>query len=196
MTAVSRCVLMVVILSAMAGCAGISVSTDYDTSRDFSTLKTYAWLEPKAKLVIDPLVDNDLMDKRIRRSVDAELQKRGYIKATGDKAADFLITYHVMAEDKLSVSSFQGAFGYYPCWNPGCAGYGYGIDPDISVQQYKQGTFMLDVIDPASKRLIWRGVAGEPLTSGTPQQRDAYVRAIVGAILAKFPPMRESASGK
>lgn len=179
-------------LLLLGGCTTISVSTDYDTSRDFSSLKTYAWLAPKTRVVVDPLVDNDLMIKRIERSVELELQKLGYSRAEGDTSADFLITYYVSAEDKVKISSFHTNFGYYPCWHPGCVGYGMGYSPDIQVQQYKQGTFMLDIIDPASEQLMWRGVAGKRLTSGTPQERDDYVRAIVEAILAKFPPGREA----
>lgn len=65
---------------------------------------------------------------------------------------------------------------------------GAGFGNDIYVRQYKQGTFMLDIVDPASRELIWRGVAGKRLNSGTPQERDDYVRGIVSAILAEFPP--------
>ncbi len=162
------------------------MNTDYDTSRDFAALKTYAWLKPQEKLVSDPLVDNDLMNARIKRSVTAELRKRGYTEASGTEGADFLITYHVSSEDKISVDSFHGSYGYYPCW--GCYGPGFGYDRDVHVRQYKQGTFMLDVIDPASEKLMWRGTAGKRLVSGTPEERDEYVRSIVTAILEKFPP--------
>ena len=173
---------------AVAGCAGISVSTDYDTSRDYGSLKTYAWMTPAKKLITDPLVDNDLMNKRVQRSVESELAALGYVKASGDEGADFFVTYHVSSEDKISVSSFHGHYGYYPCWR-GCYGYGYGgRGSDISVRQYKQGTFMIDVVDPASRELMWRGVAGKRLSSGTPEERNEYVRSIVTAILAKFPP--------
>lgn len=190
MTITRRFCLLMLVVVGLSGCAGISVNTDYDTSRDFAALKHYAWLAPKTKPLIDPLVDNDLMDKRIQRAVEAELQKLGYVRAAGDIGADFLITYHVSAEDRIKVSSFHTNFGYYPCWHPGCVGYGFGYQPDVHVRQYKEGTFMLDVIDPASQQLMWRGVAGKQLTSGTPQERDEYVRAIVTAILAKFPPGR------
>lgn len=175
------------LLATLVACSGIPVNTDFDTSRNFSALKTYTWMAPVKKLVVDPLVDNDLMSKRIQRAVEAELNLRGFVKATGDEGVDFYITYYVSSEDKISVSSFRGYYGYYPCWG-GCYGYGFGFDPDIYVRHYKEGTFMLDVVDPASQSLMWRGVAGRQLSTGTPAERDDYVRAIVGAILAKFPP--------
>ncbi len=194
-SAKQRLIKLAVLLSmlSLAACNGISVNTDYDVERDYNSLSTYAWLEPKQKLIVDPLVDNDLMNKRVRRAVESQLMALGFVKAEGDKGADFFITYHVSAETKLSVNSFHSSFGYYPhCY--GCYGYGYGGGRDISVRQYKQGTFMLDVVDPASSELIWRGVGGRRLNAGTPQERDAYVDEIVAAILAEFPPQAQAAS--
>ena len=101
---------------SLVGCSGIPVSTDYDTSRQFPQLSTYAWMVPKQKLVEDPTVDNDLMNNRVMRAVDAELFGMGVEKATGDASADFLITYHVSAENRQSINSFHSSYGYYPCW--------------------------------------------------------------------------------
>ncbi|MEH6556634.1 MAG: DUF4136 domain-containing protein [Oceanicoccus sp.] len=178
-------VLLLMLAVSLAGCTGIPVSTDYDTSREFPSLSTYAWMVPKQKLVEDPTVDNDLMNNRVMRAVDSELFARGFEKASGDASADFLITYHVSAENRQSVSSFHGSYGYYPCWQ-NC--YQVGFRNDTYIRYYKQGTFMIDVIDPASSALIWRGIAGRRLTADTPQERDSYVNEIVAAILAEFPP--------
>jgi hypothetical protein len=179
---------MVVMLLAVTACGAIAVNSDYDTERQFSGLTTYAWMTPKQKLLQDPLVDNDLMNNRVRRSVGRRLTAQGFSEATGDTSADFLVTYHVSAETEYSVSNFHGSYGYYPCW--ACYGHRYGYGRDSTVRMYKRGTFMIDVVDPASSQLIWRGVAGRRLNSGTPQERDAYVDSIVTAILAQFPPGR------
>lgn len=173
-------------LVSLAACTGIKVTTDYDTSRDMVALKTYAWMVPKSKLILDPLVDNDLMNQRVRRSVEKQLRAQGFTKADSGEGADFFITYHVSSETKISVSSFHSHYGYYP-YGFGY-GHGYGHGNDVSVRQYKEGTFMLDVVDPASEKLVWRGIAGRRLSTGTPQERDVYVEEIVTAILAKFPP--------
>lgn len=174
----------------LVGCTGISVHTDYDTARNFESLKTYAWLDAPTKLVVDPLVDNDLMDERIRRSVEANLAAMGYQQATGDNGADFFVTYHINAETQYSIDSFYGHYGYYPCWH--CFGPRYG-GRTTTVRAYQYGNFMIDLIEPASSKLMWRGVAGRRLSSGTPMERDAYVNKIVSSILAKFPPGRDAA---
>ena len=48
---------------------------------------------------------------------------------------------------------------------------------------------MIDVIDPASKKLLWRGMTKRVIPSlKTPEERRLYVLETVSAILAKFPP--------
>lgn len=176
-------------LLSLVACSGLPVSTDYDPSRNLQSLKTFAWLKPNKKLIVDPLVDNDLMDRRIKQSVERQLYQQGYTKANGDEGADFFVSYYVGAEDKLSVSSFRSSFGYAPCWR-GCFGSrrGFGFDSDVNVRQYKQGTIMVDIINPSTMELMWRGIAAKRLVGGTPEERDEYVDEIVTAIVEEFPP--------
>jgi hypothetical protein len=182
---------VVSVLMLLAACGGIPVSTDYEPDRDYSSLKTYAWKEPMRKIIIDPLLDNDLMSDRIHREVDARLTALGYSKALADEGADFFITFNISSADKISVDSYYGYYGYHSCWN--CYGYrgygGYGGGRDVRVRQYTLGALMLDVIDPASERLIWRGVGEKRIPKfKTPQERDLYIAEIVQAILDRFPP--------
>ncbi len=60
MSLFKRVLSVVWMLMLLASCRGIPVSTDYEPERDYSALKTYAWKEPMRKIIIDPLLDNDL----------------------------------------------------------------------------------------------------------------------------------------
>lgn len=191
MSVFKRVLPMVLVLMLLAACGGIPVSTDYEPERDYSNLKTYAWKEPMRKIIIDPLLDNDLMNDRIHREVDARLAALGYSKAAADEGADFFITFNISSAEKISVDSYYGYYGYHSCWN--CYGYrgygGYGGGRDVRVRQYTLGALMLDVVDPASERLIWRGVGEKRIPKfKTPQERDLYIAEIVQAILDHFPP--------
>ena len=171
----------------LTGCASLHVNTDYDPQRDFGSFQRYAWLEPGPAVVQDPLVQNDLMAQRIRRAADTVLAARGYtLSNVGD--ADFLVGWHVSAETRMDIDTFHSNFGYYPCW--GCIGpyYRLGYDRDLTVRHYKSGSFMLDIIDPETRQLVWRGIVERRLTQGSPEQRDQYVSEIIEAILAEFPP--------
>lgn len=174
----------------VVACRGIPVSTDYESERDYSSLKTYAWKAPMRKIIIDPMVDNDLMAARIHRSVEDRLTAMGYTEAGADEGADFFITFNITSEQRISVDTYYSHFGYYNC--RGCYGYGYGHyggGRDVRVRQYTMGALMVDVVDPASERLIWRGVGEKRIPKfKTPQERDLYIAEIVQAILERFPP--------
>ena len=66
--------------------------------------------------------------------------------------------------------------------------YGAGSS-HTTVRQYEQGTLLLDLIDPESKQLIWRGTGQTRLRDlKTPEEREARVREVVDRILERFPP--------
>jgi hypothetical protein len=57
------------------------------------------------------------------------------------------------------------------------------------VNQYEVGTLLVDFIDPATKRVIWRGTAQSRVNeSRDPEERQALLRAAVERLLAQFPP--------
>ena len=173
----------------LSSCGSIPVTTDYNVGYDFSSLKTYAWLEPKQKLIIDPLVDNDLMTQRIKAAVEQQMAAKGISLTTGKNTADIFVSFHVSSKEKLSVSRYHSHFGYYPYYGyPYVGGFGYG-GPSVDVRQYTAGSFVIDVVDPDSAHLLWRGVSERRLIeSGTPQQRDLFINETIRVILAQFPP--------
>lgn len=176
--------LLTVLLSS---CGGIPVTTDYSSDHDFSSVKSYAWLEPKQKLIIDPLVDNDLMTRRIRDAIDRQMAAKGILLTASD--ADVFVSFHVGTKEKLSISNYHSHFGYYPHYGyPYTGGYGYG-GTGVDVRQYTAGSFVVDIIDPGSRHLLWRGISERRLQeSGTPQQRDLFINETIRVILEQFPP--------
>lgn len=173
----------------LAACTSVPVSTDYNTGYRFAAASSYAWLERKTSAT-DPRVDNDLVEARVRRAVDDQLRAKGLTLAQSEGQADLLVTYYIGQEDKIDVRTFRSHFGYYPCWH--CygpyGGPGWGYDNDIWVTEYTQGTLVIDIVDAQSRKLVWHGVSERRLPAfKTPQERDAYIRETVTAILAEFP---------
>ncbi len=58
------------------GCHSIQVSQDYDSSKDFSSLKTYEWQAKSQPKTGDIRVDNPLLDARIRSAITIHFRKR------------------------------------------------------------------------------------------------------------------------
>ncbi|MBZ0159316.1 MAG: DUF4136 domain-containing protein [bacterium] len=159
------------------GCApSVTVKLDYDKEADFAALKTFSWLpmpvNPAAS-VKEALERNSLMDKRIRRAVEAQLTAKGYqVNVTH---SDFMVTYHIGVEDKIAVTDW----GY---------GYGWRGPSRVDVYQYQQGTLILDVIDSKSKQLIWRSVAQGVIDPSAPiEKREQRLNDVVTKMLADFP---------
>lgn len=152
-------------------CSSVTVNTDYDHTVNFSDFNTFNWL-PKTDDTSSRRIS--LVDRRVRRAIEDELTAKGYSRGP---RPDFLIIFHTGAREKVDVSTW-GYYGRRP-W----------AHRHVSVHQYKEGTILIDIIEPGSKELIWRGRGDRPMT-GTrdPEKIDQNIRETVAEILAEFPP--------
>lgn len=170
---------------AASGCVGFAVDTDYDPGTDFSGYRSWYWLPPSP--TGDPRIDNDLVANRIRGAVERSLAARGYAKtSTGE--GSFGIGYHGFIQGKVDVQTVDRYYGYGPGWGRYGAGYG-GMATETYVDQYDEGTLILDIVDTRSQKLVWRGsTSARVIEDDSPGERDERAQAVVDAILAKFPP--------
>jgi hypothetical protein len=168
-------------VAASFACSGIRVQTDYDPKTDFSNMRSYAWFDERSGVEGDRQDVTSLLDRRVRSAVDAELQRKG-IALVDKSAAKSLVSYHLGVETKLDVNTINSGYGY--------RGYGrYGGISTTTVSEYQEGTLLIDVIDPSSKQLVWRGSGQARIRqSSTPEDRKARIDEAVKEILEKFPP--------
>lgn len=171
--------LLGILLLCMA-CSSISVSTDFDDKIDFAKFSTYSWMpspETPAQAIQKELASNTLIEGRVKRAVDAQLPAKGLEKTNQD--ADVLVAFHTGVEDKVDVQNWGYGYGYG--WRYGGGG--------ITTIQYQEGTLILDFIDPATKQLIWRGVAKKVISERTtPEKSEKDINEAVQKILEKYPP--------
>ncbi|HKQ30962.1 MAG TPA: DUF4136 domain-containing protein [Burkholderiales bacterium] len=171
----------------VAGCT-IGVTQDYDTSIEFAQLRTYAWQPETSRTRDNPLANNNLVDERVRRAVDAELSKKSYKKVDLARA-DFTVMYHYAIQDRIDLDSGRSSIGVgVGSGSRGSFG-GIGIGIGLGDRTYEQDTLAIDVIDPKSGKLIWRGIAKRQYTpKSNPRELTERFNETVQAILAKFPP--------
>lgn len=189
-----RKILISSLLLMLTACASIKVDVDYDVEADFKHLYQYAWLEDKAPLSGNKLLDsNTLMHDRIRTGIDQWLKDHGYLKGNA-KEADFLVLYRMVVENKTRVTVMNPYYGYPYSWRFGYrrgfySSFAWSYYPDEHVYEYQRGTLVIDVVDPNSKKLMWRGMAYEDISPYTTQKKkQRYVDRAVKSILSKFPP--------
>jgi hypothetical protein len=162
-------------LCSLIACSTMHVATDYDQDADFSQCKTYKWIPHKPKVGPKRLLDHTLTDKRIKSSVESALAAQGITRATGEEP-DFLIAFHIGAQNKVDVNTYGYRYGPRGRW------WGRQVD----VQRYKEGTLILDFVDGQSKQLFWRGTAVDAVYR--PEDLGDKLNEAVGKILEKFPP--------
>jgi len=147
--------------------ASAQVTYDYDKEADFTQYKTYSfggWQEDSDKLI------NDLDKKRIYDSFKAEFVQRDMEYVLGD--ADIVVTFFIVIDEKTSTTAYTNYMGtgmgygmgyhggYYGGYNRAGWGWGGGSSTtSYSENDYKVGTFVMDIYDAKSKKLVWQGVS-------------------------------------
>ena len=176
-----------------AACApSPKIGYDFDRNADFRTYHTYAWLSGDQEKTGDRRADSSSVDMRIRIAVGTQLRMKGY-QALPEGRPDFYVAYHIGLKDSSPSISTQ----YY---SDGMAGRAFSHSADTrsatnstpslnEPPSYLTGSLLIDIIDGASKKLVWRGTAAGEVDPGlTSQQRDERTKAIVRDILSRFPP--------
>ena len=166
---------LILCVTALAlSCSTISVIHDYDPQTNFRNLKNFAWLPVPRKADV-----NQLVVIRIQSAVTRELASKGLLENSMNP--DFLIAMHGTSKEKLEIQDWGYSSRRAAFWR----------ERDISVEQYTEGTLILDFIDAKSKQMIWRGVAkGAVDPEATPEERTKRINEGTGKLLAKFPPVQ------
>lgn len=166
-------------LVLLVGCSGYNVTYDYDVTASYGRYKTFDYYTSKKGTG----GTTSLMDKRVRASVENELQAKGFVMETRADP-DFLVTYYpIVQERKVRTTTHIGwGWGFRPV-------YGRMGTSVSQVRKHKEGTIVIEIVDFKSNQVIWQGAASGALTGLTnPEDADEVVPRAVRDILAKFPP--------
>ena len=181
-------------LAALAGCDsgnGPTVKTDYDKRVNFAQYHTFAFQRGRiVSRLGTPDTNNTLVDGRIRDAVVSQLTAKGLQLNT--QSPDLVATYIAGAQTKQQIENlgpdlydspyFGGPFGFRrgDWWGPGY--------DQFYVNNYTQGTLILDLIDPHTRQLVWRAYVTEEIS----QPDEKTINRAVSAALNKFPPAPKS----
>lgn len=179
-------------------CSTMQISTDHDPEFDLTALNNYT---VKVQKQSD---DATLTDRHISRAITNELDAKGY-HSTPEAEADFYVLFQLDVQDKTEVRTTYESWGVRPypyyapdgrlLYPPGMLHQHY-IDPfnfDMTTQQtqtfdYQEGKLLVDVYDPKSKRIVWRGIAKDELKNfSTAEEKIAYINAVIQKLLHDFP---------
>jgi hypothetical protein len=178
--------LAAILVAAATACNPVTVRTTVAPDAHLANLRTFTIATPKVKKANavsdnnDPMLSNSISNQALRQDLTMDFQAKGYTLTSNSPS--FAVAYYASAQQKLDVTDWDYGYsywGYHRFWR----GYGYPVE---TVQQYTEGTVIVDVIDPATKELLWRG-QGQANVSQDPSTYTAELAKTVQAIVAKFP---------
>ncbi len=161
------------LLMCAAGCAWVPVEVESDVGERGPNLKTWAWLQRPP--VARGEAEFGAVEARVRPAVERELGARRLRKVDRERP-DFLITYYAAIEKPIDANAITYAAGVPLTTKP--------------VTSYERGSFLIDVLDAKTGKLLWRGVGRrvfEP--QQTPEQRSERIDAAVASVIDEFAPL-------
>jgi hypothetical protein len=169
----------------LGGCsAGMQVTQDWDPDADFSGYRTFGWMpEEEARPQ-----SQQLFTARVTAAVENTLTEKGLRLTSTDP--DLLVAWDAATEGKQSMTTHGTAYGGgYGRYRRGRGGWGGGISTSTTtVNEWTEGTLIIDLIDTRMDELVYRGTGQAKLHEDlSPEERTANVNEAVGKILEKFP---------
>jgi len=173
---------------ALTACASVDVRTVTSPDANLAAVHTFNVMphpeQPPlyAPSANDPMLVNSISNRALRTDLVKGFENRGYVLADNP---DFAVAYYASTRQKLDVTYWDYGYPFYPRWWGGWAAPGWG-PYDSTVTQYTEGTVIVDVINPKTKELLWRG-SGVATVSDDEAKYEQDLWKTVTAILDKFP---------
>jgi len=175
--------LLPLLLAACNTTKPVEAVTDFDSRYDFSGVRKIA-IQPVSRENPEAIVISDLQVDRINGALTDELRREGMTVVQDNSQADMYLVWHLVTEDKTEIRSYNSGTSYYTCWR--CAPV---ASSNITVHQYTEGTFIVDMVDPVRNQSVWRSTFQSRLKSKPdPQESEERRREAAHAIFAGFPP--------
>lgn len=142
------------------------VSVDWDRGVAFAPYDTFGLEEGTA-------LSNPLAALRLEQAVSAMLVDKGLRE---DPSPDLLVIVHASVEParSLNVGSYKEGGG---TWETQAS----------AIRVIDAGTFLVDLLEASTRRLIWRGMATDTITNN-PGRNEKPVPRALRRMFRKFPP--------
>lgn len=161
-----------------SGCSSLRVQSLPDPMVGFQGQTFYIPEAPEDSVssfrTADPMLNNSIIDRVVRATIRQSFEARGYRMTDDDP--DFIVGYYTRARERLDLSNVYDCgygYGYYNRYNYGCY-----------IDEYTEGMVIVDVIDPKSEELVWRG-SGVARVSDNPNKYLNQLGKAIGEIVQR-----------
>ncbi len=183
-----RSIFKLAIVSPLIGVSSIFIGCvspariDYDKEA-ITTIQSYKCFvldSRETRTNYQDIVLSPIVDKRIERAINQSLLERGFSNQCA--SPDFHVTFNTATKTKTEFNDIRVGSPRYKRY-PYCE---YNRYSYVQVDEYEEGTFIIDIIDEKSKEIVWRGAYAQRLGWSAPS--DEEVKKIIDSILEEFPP--------
>jgi hypothetical protein len=161
-------VLLITLLAA-GGAWAQKVTIEFDQAIDFSRYKTFAIRDGQLNSR-NPALNSELVKKRLSADIERNLEARGLMKVTGP--SDLNVRYRFGSAPRTELEAYPAG------WR--------GLGTRIVRVPYAEGTLVIDLRDPTTRSLVWRGIAREEKSDAT--KIEGKLEDMVKKPLEKYPP--------
>jgi len=161
-------VLLLALLGAHAAWAQ-KVTVEFDRGADFSKYKTFAIRDGQLTSA-NPALNSELVKKRIEADIARDLTARGLTEVSGQ--SDLNVRYHLGAARKTEVEAYPAGW--------------WGMGTRLVRVPYAEGTLVIDLRDPSTRSLVWRGISSVEKNDAT--KIEGKLDDMVKKALEKYPP--------
>jgi hypothetical protein len=191
MTMQARSLTAAALLILAAACATTWTVDKYEAPEaGLVNRRTYAWKGGEIGLPNE--VDPALLaraDQAVRVAVEGELARKGY-RPTEAGSADMWVSYQVAGQRRFVISNDRpvGASAATEAMTPGRSPAPPSSSQLPREQTVRDGTVIVFIDDPATKRLIWRGLINAETRVATNEGAIEQAAGMARQIASELPP--------
>jgi Domain of unknown function (DUF4136) len=150
-------------------CSTMTTAVDYDHTIDWSKYKTF-------QVGTGTPAPTTFTQKRIDDAITSTLTSKGWQAVTSNPS--IMVYPHVVLSEQTQLNTMNmGGYGY--------RGWGGGMTT-TTVQKIPIGTLVIDLVDPATKEMVWRGTASDQVSGSGEDQ--GKINEAMQKLFANFPP--------
>ncbi|MGD1210159.1 MAG: DUF4136 domain-containing protein [Candidatus Acidiferrales bacterium] len=153
------------------GALAQKVTVEFDQAADFSKYKTFSIRSGQLNSK-NPALNSELVKKQIEGDIVRDLTARGLSEVSG--SSDLIVRYHFGSARKEEVETYPAGW--------------YGFGTRVVRVPYAEGTLVIDLRDPATRSLVWRGIASEEKSD--PAKIEGKLDDMVRKSCEKYPPKK------
>ena len=173
---------------------GPTVNTAKKAPVDLDTYDTFAWL-PSKEEIKNPNYNDELVYTTIVDAVNTQMRQEGYsvekqspdilvnVKTMFDKETETVSDPVYASYDYVYPYTYVDPF-YEPYYYTGYADVPRVVGYDVDQITYTEGTFVIDLIDAETNKVVWRGWANDRIA---PENLNSEIRNYVQEIFEEFP---------